>query len=301
MKTKKKLNKIFRPNNNPLEDFYKKMIEERKTNMKPETKVETMTTETDVEIQNVESPIKVYWSNSYDDFSLIKINRPIDWKRIDKIAAEIEAGNNYLPFYPIVVNSQLEIIDGQHRFLSAKKTYELFYYIISEKMDMKDAANAVSLTKAWNLESRLHFYCEMGLPDYLVVKEFREKHPWIPTTFSISVCSSNGYTPRTFNNGHYKADRKEFAEKVASIAEDFSEYFTGYKTWHFLNALMNLASNPNYNHKRMMQKMLTQRSRLVRCATVEKYLEVMAEIYNFRVSPENRIFFVDQYRKWSRK
>ena len=73
---------------------------------------------------------RVYQTLKYNEFGLIKSNRPINPKKVDKMRASINL-KNLSRAYPIVVNSKevskqrygldgktFAIIDGQHRFTS---------------------------------------------------------------------------------------------------------------------------------------------------------------------------------------
>lgn len=59
-----------------------------------------------------ESSIKIYFTSVYGNFKHITGNRDLDEKKINKIIASVKAGNDHLKYNPILVDSDMRIIDG---------------------------------------------------------------------------------------------------------------------------------------------------------------------------------------------
>ncbi len=57
-------------------------------------------------------------TKNYEQFSYVKGNRSIDPLHLDKLSKAM--AKEYVPV-PIIVNSNFEILDGQHRFEAVKK------------------------------------------------------------------------------------------------------------------------------------------------------------------------------------
>jgi hypothetical protein len=235
-------------------------------------------------------------TTNYHIFKLETANRPISEDRAQKIADQIKAGNNQLADYPIIVSPDYVILDGQHRYRAAQIAQVEIFYIISTEMTMEKAAQAVVNVKGWTIRDWIHHWSELKSPHYITLREFARKYPWMSVTELTRLCSTSGYRRTEFNSGHYEADRTRFADKVAQMILDFKPLHKGWNTHTFVNALMQLAADPNYSHQRMMRKMVYQYGRLKRCATVPFYLENLTEIYNNREREEHHVYFRQKSR-----
>lgn len=242
------------------------------------------------------SEIVVYKTKNLGIFKIDLRNRPVNEKRAAAIATQILNGNNLLSKYPISVNERLEIIDGQHRDRAAEiaqlenPDIEL-YFTIDADMTIDKAVSALHHTKNWNNADEINRWARIGNEDYIALQKFWKEHDWMTITHVIRLCSSRNYKPETFKNGLYKADRMLFAQIVAQMAQDFQPYLEAWKSITFIGALMQLASDPNYSHRRMMDKMQYQSGKLRPQTTVDFYLENFTEIYNYRTSTDHRVHF----------
>lgn len=245
-----------------------------------------------------EENIKIYSSTDYDKFSLIRSNRPVDYDRVNRMVKAINEGHSYFGYYPALVNTDFEIVDGQHRHAAARLTQTRFHYILTHGFQMEDAARAVSNTKGWKMSDWLHHYSELGFPEYEAIHNFWNEFSWLPISKVIELCSTRKYTAAIFNGGHYQANSLDHARRVVTILSYFKNYAPDYwRTSPFIQTMSSISANPLYMHKRMQEKMRTQSSRLRRCATVEHYLELLSEIYNYRMPPENKVFLDEAYRR----
>ena len=76
------------------------------------------------------------------------------------------------------------------------------------------------------------------------------------------------------------------------MAESFAPWVPFWKETNFVSALLNLAVNPVYDHARMMQKMEYLSVRLVKCADVRGYIQVIEGIYNHKASDASKVHFM---------
>jgi len=245
-----------------------------------------------------------YASVNYDKFSLIYFNRPIEEEKVHKLQKQIREGKNFLINFPGNVTPEGIVTDGQHRLEAAKREKVPFYYIVSDNFKMDDAIAANTITSNWTTLEYMNSYASREFPEYVKIKNFYLENSWVKISTLPKLCSSKGYGKLNFNNGHYVADRMPFAGEVAAMVNSFRRFIGDKQADYnpFVQTMMSLAGNSNYNHKRMISKMEQRGSLFHRCATVLQYLEVLTEIYNYRVSPENRFSLVEYFTnsRWQR-
>lgn len=266
---------------------------------------ETMTRAEEITVHIEEDNPHLYYSSiDYEKFSLIYFNRPVNEEKVQKLVKAIREGRNYLANFPGNVTPDWVITDGQHRHEAAKREKVPFYYIIDPKFEMDDAIAANTVTSNWTTEQYMNSYATREFPEYVKINNFYLENPWIKISLLPKLCSTKGYGKLNFNNGHYVADRMAFAYKVAAMVNSFRPFIGDKQANYspFIQTIMNLAMNQNYNHKRMMAKMEQRGSLFQRCATVPQYLSILTDIYNYRVAPENRISLTEDFiqSRWQR-
>ena len=117
---------------------------------------------------------KKYVTYDYSLFKFIECNRNVT--HIKKLKASIEAIDLTM-HYPIVVNDNMEIVDGQHRFEVCKLLGKPIYYeYINSKEYIKGMQNLNVASRVWRQEDYLHFYCKLGNETYKNFEQFMNKN-----------------------------------------------------------------------------------------------------------------------------
>ena len=75
----------------------------------------------------------------------------------------------------------MEVLDGQHRLLAAKKLGCDIYYQIEERLTSADII-LMNVSKAWNITDYINFYCKQGNSNYIKFNEFVKKSKIQPRT-----------------------------------------------------------------------------------------------------------------------
>jgi len=115
---------------------------------------------------------QIYSSLEYDKFKFIEGNRAIDQQKVSAYSEMIEKGYSQ-DESPILVTSSYEILDGQHRYLAAKKCNTPIYYIVSNKN--ADSSAMLDINKNgnnWKLEDYVTLFAARGNQNYQKLKAF---------------------------------------------------------------------------------------------------------------------------------
>lgn len=228
--------------------------------------------------------IIIHSTRDYDRFSVPKGQRNVNWKRVAEIATAM-LDENFHQSYPIVVNSNFEILDGQHRFEAARRIKADIHYVINDRIAPPDVAKLARLTKSWGMEDFLKSYVDQGLPEYIRFDAFVGKYGL--TAHVCLTLASTGTDQKViaarFKEGTFQFVNKDFCVLVAERVQDFAGHFpSGYRQSSFVLAIRHLSQHESYEHRVMLQKMVYCSSRLVKCATVEQYVGLLEEIYNYK-------------------
>lgn len=240
-------------------------------------------------------------TKNYDIFKFDPLNRPVRQDKLDRLYDSVKE-KNLLHLFPIVVNRSLVVMDGQHRLRVAQALDTPIYYIVSSQMRIEDAAHVNINVTNWRGSDYLDYWCKIGLADYILLRDFMAANQFLTLSMAQKLCASGGAGNRkhnegishNFNSGQYRVNDISFAAKVAGMARDFSIWVRFWKDATFIGALTNLASNEDYDHKRMMAKMEYLSTRMVKCADLDSYLKLFEDIFNHKVRVGNEVRFIKQ-------
>ena len=113
---------------------------------------------------------KKYVTYDYSIFKFIECNRNVS--HIKKLKESIESIDLTM-HYPIIVNDNMEIVDGQHRFEVCKLLGKPIYYeYINSKDYIKGMQKLNVASRVWRQEDYLHFYCKLGNKVYIDFERF---------------------------------------------------------------------------------------------------------------------------------
>jgi hypothetical protein len=225
---------------------------------------------------------QVHTTTDYSMFKPIDGNRNKNRLHIARLKQSML--ENYL-FTVIVVNEKYQIIDGQHRFECIKELELPLHYIICKGYGLSEVQRLNANAKTWNADDYLDGYAKMGIKDYVVYKEFKEKYD-IGHNECMALLNSmsriSHKTIKTFWDGTFKVSHLFEAEDFMMKLHLISPYYSGYKRRTFIYCLMTLLDNSNFEFTEFLQKLKIQPTAMQDCTTVEQYKVLIEEIYNYK-------------------
>ena len=74
----------------------------------------------------------------YSVFKILKMNRPTDLRKVSRFVEEMKKRPHLPLVCPVIVTTQMEILDGQHRFLACKMLGTPVYYVTHPLLSYED-------------------------------------------------------------------------------------------------------------------------------------------------------------------
>lgn len=226
-------------------------------------------------------------TRNYDMFTLRPDNREkIDPAHINRIAASIEM-RNLLELRPIDVNSAMEIIDGQHRFLAAKSLGVAIFYQMNIKSDPRDII-ILNTAKIWNLGDYLNYYIKNDFEEYKKLKEFMKLNS---ITLKIALAITIGQTHDShhqFKAGNYTFDNmieKDLLNTCWDTIEyikrmnGFSQYTSSGRFW---KAMLKLVQHHNFHALKWRKNLERFVQRFTAKPSCNDYLQLLMEVHNWK-------------------
>lgn len=227
-------------------------------------------------------------TKEYELFKFMKGNRQVDNRHVNALIASMKE-KYYLS--PIQVNEKMEIIDGAHRYTACKALKLPVYYYIAKGTDLKTIQVLNSNSKDWKIEDYLQSWITQGNKDYIQYKQFQDAYSLSHKINLLLLTGQMGSMGqlKDFENGAFKIKDLAKATEVAAKIMQVEPLYKGYKRRNFVYALCRCLKNKSYNHDTFIHKLSYQQRKMVDCSSVEQYMDLIQEIYNYSARAENRI------------
>lgn len=237
--------------------------------------------------EGVEMVTPVFKTNNYSLFKFLKGNRLVRPRNLNRILQSMREKQLVIP---VIVNEKMEIIDGQHRFLSSKELNLPIYFIIQDGYEIEDVERANRAGSNWDLNDFLGSFSEKGTEEYIELKEIVEMYG-VAVSDLLKVIGKLKKQSAVNVIMDFKNENLNLTEFELTQLREFCDSlelfntFTDYKTSRFVGSYILLYFQPKYNHETMKSKYATRGSRLVHKTTNSEYLTILCnEIYSYKLS-----------------
>lgn len=219
------------------------------------------------------------------DYSLFKPvngNRELNQLHLDRIKKSMSENCLFTILY---VNEKHEIIDGQHRFEALKSLGLPIHYVVLEGAGLQDVQIYNHFLKKWNSDDYLSGYCELGYPQYIAYKKFKDKYGFGHNeTMSMlsGARTGNGGTYNDFITGRFRITHLKEATMTAEKIWMLNGIYDGFQRRSFVYAIVYLLTKPHFDFMEFLQKIKSQPSLLTHCNDTKQYVLLIEEVYNYR-------------------
>lgn len=231
-------------------------------------------------------------TSDYEQFGEIEGNRKVNRSHVRELMHLINANGNLIDKFPIKVNSNMEILDGQHRFEALK---ELGLPVVYEIVDGANinTVRAINLgNRNWNWQDMAQSYYDLGNEEYGWFLRYTDGHN-LPFRTAMMFCGQP-YGGRTassnpFNQGYLKIEEKTKAVALAEHYNDMLAFTNDVAKADFAKAVKLLWTSEDYEEERMLKKMADLGHTLPTRASAADYARKLEEFYNHHMSDTNRV------------
>lgn len=247
------------------------------------------------QFQPKQPPI-IVMTMDYDQFKVLKYNRDIN--HMSKVSNGISRSNK-LYLHPIIVNPNMEIIDGQHRWSYAKHTQQPIYYIVDENFEPSDLIAHNMTSTNWASKDYCYFYSTCNCSsisieqrrDYTLCLEVCKEFNLSFETFLRLFHSRKGKMSGgiEFKKGRLKlnSSKKEIFDSMISI-DEILKFTLKLKLIKRINseiyvALYSLINLNGYNKERMFMKLRENLDLVLTIFKFKSYIEIFSrllDLYN---------------------
>lgn len=219
-------------------------------------------------------------TSNYDQFKLIVGNRQIHEKHVMRVAGSIK---EYGLLVPIIVNQDLEVLDGQHRLKACELLGRPVEYIVKSNIDMSAVQVMNTVQDKWKLMDCIESFAAKGNDNYKNMLRFHSLYgDKFPISSLLGIISDS--QSRSIRDGSFKFTSQmalrahEDAEKILEVGK----YFKDATKFRFARVYRKILAIKDFSHDQFIAKLAKQRSSLYPCIRDAQYAKLVEDIYNYR-------------------
>lgn len=237
-------------------------------------------------------------TTNYSMFKKHAQNRPIDHASFERLKKSVQM-KNLLEFRPILVNSKMEVIDGQHRLEVAKALAIPIFYQVETTLTAEDIYNLNAAQAKFTNNHWLNYYARGGNKEYQALENFMSKyelnlsHAMVLITEGKQSKGPGGSLSEKFCKGVFVFPKGEEYMRMINTLDKINMFieFVCTKTpeyKHLINtgalkkALLYFFNIHNVDFDVFMKKLEMKLSIFRRCTRTVEYLEIFEKIYNYK-------------------
>lgn len=241
---------------------------------------------------------QVYETTDYSKFKKLEANRKVTTRRVERLVKSLSIKEL---LNPILVNGNMEIIDGQGRFEAKKFLKRPVQYIIDMNANLDDCRRMNLFTKKWELNDSVESYVEQGDPNYIRLRNI-EKRTGLNTSRILRMANkANGDQGTILHEGRliFTEKDQQTVLRIKGIADDICEAltFSGRLNNAFFTGVKVMAETNGYIHEKMITNCKACRHTYSQMSRLEDQLKEFSRIYNYNCKKkENKLHFEDYMR-----
>lgn len=128
-------------------------------------------------------------TKEYSKFKRFDSNREVNKTHLRRLVGSIHQ-KNLLHLFPIVVNADMEIVDGQHRLAAAMELGVPVYYITNSSVTKADIAMVNTNRKSWGYIDFVNYYRKEGVKAYKTLWDLKTKYG-VPIICALRLMTKN--------------------------------------------------------------------------------------------------------------
>lgn len=242
---------------------------------------------------------KVKKSTDYTRFQFLDWNRAINPANLKKLIEENQK-TFQLHKFPILIDSDFNIIDGQHRFTASQKLGAPVYFIQEDDLaEFKDVTSVNRAGKTHTAQDMIQMSAKAGNKNANIVlsvyKSFSCKFDigMIARLFSQDSRSSGRLTEELRESGNVAIPNQKLGMEILTALD--SAEFPDATTMRIAMAIKDFCKATKVSPKAVVERLNRKAHLWRKTADIPQAIELVLDLYNHGLAQENKVF----YSKWT--
>ena len=232
----------------------------------------------------------VHTTEDYGRFEFNELNRSVDAAHVRKLKKNIK---DIGLVQPITVDSEGNIIDGQHRFHACRELGIPVRYIIQDSMKMEDVVALNNMSKRWSTMDKVQSFAAQGNEHYQKLLQFYDEAKALDKRITIRAAiliaqgsaaqASSRQSSMNISRGtwEFRADYNDALKRLYSLLQFRRWDF--YLKQSFVTAFLRcIRSVEGFDPDELLKRAETHPHMFVYAGTTEETLRVFENLYNYR-------------------
>ena len=248
----------------------------------------------------------VYRTDDLDSFKDLKGNRTVDKGRVKKILLSMQK-NGYI-HSPIIVNENMEVIDGQGRLEALRQLGLPVEYVMFKGLTISDCIVLNANTTNWSIMDYIESHADRGNNNYKFLLHLLSKYKEFGLTVVINAITgssgNNGKVMRSIKNGDFKCSGEQYerADELLGYAMRFLKTIKNFPkgaTPYICMAIMFAYQIEEVDREKLVEKfdLYYGMADVPQFIDVDGALKDLTIIYNRR-NRQDKIYFEVEYDKY---
>ena len=201
---------------------------------------------------------------------------------------------------PIIVNQDMEIIDGQSRFIALRDLNKPIEYQVIPHLNLDDCRTLNRYNTEWGTIDYLYSYAEEGNVNYIRLKNLMETFGEKQIRIVLQACSKS-YHKDEFQEGRTIVTDKDFGNgyrrlNILGRFKDISKRFSG-RSITKAPAFFFIADQKDIDIDYLESVLSTCNPDEIYTDSLVHFLESIQKVYNKNRVRKNRIHIAEDYKK----
>lgn len=245
-------------------------------------------------IQSGKKVGEIFETKDYSIFRFREDNRVVNVNHVKKLAQRMRE-KGWLSSSVVTINGSGDVIDGQHRVKAAMSVGCVVRYKQTKGAGLEEMTAMNTLQKNWSPFDHIHKWVIRGNENYITFDNFVKDYPMFKYT-EVSMFLSNsvsGIKRDSFESGNYVVKNENKGRLWANYILELKPYYEKYYNKSiFVRAMIKILSNKKeFVFEEFLHKVKLRPMMLVGCGTLEQFVEMIENIYNYKRSGKVNLRF----------
>jgi hypothetical protein len=234
---------------------------------------------------------KVLYEKNYTKFTLLDDNRDINDVHVEALAKSMKKSGQLMP---IIVNENLEVLDGQHRLKACELLGLPVAYVVNIGGNSRQVALINNTQKSWLTNDYLKHYSHESWRNHAEYKKIImfEKENKLSHTVCMCLLSDNLNNGRrwdtgvmkSFKEGNFKIKNLERAQTYASQLLKFKSFVPNLvRIVRFCIAFIKVSQLKGFNLELAYKQIEKNSNKFDKCVNQEDWIEAFVDAYNYKL------------------
>jgi hypothetical protein len=207
----------------------------------------------------MQNTLNIEKTDEYSIFNTLTSNRVVNKKHVKVLKESLS--ETQIPV-PIIVNEQMEVIDGQHRLQAIKELGLEVYYITIPGLGLPDVIRLNHDAKNWTLRDYIEAYVAEGKENYQTLIDWDLRYSNLHIQKIIAILQDRQYgevSKKAIERGNWVIPADRNLEEAAAMASTMDQMHDAFKPFmrintHDFNSMFQLVKSNDIDLIKFIEK-----------------------------------------------